>query len=408
MEFVWTLRYDKAMAIFRRKNAFVLMHKDIPVCTGDYNLDTHEFNRITKIHNKVHLPIGTIQHGTLSLKQLNHWFRWRGIPAYRVGLLQLQSRLGIKDPSQLLDKYYALSVSDTYWIKPQDEDITWDEINFFHHSFDQHAFGEAMFSTVSNHAPSSAYETPNNTLCGYHRKAWFHREDGLYLLKGGSPFYQLEPINEWLAGQIAQRLDLHAIPYEVEVYENSLVSVCKCITDEDTDLVTAGDILLTGDPPQDHFQLNYYISLLEQHGIQNARKHISDMLLLDYLLMNTDRHNQNHGILVNANTMEWIGVAPIFDTGTGLGCLDGDDEILAHEHYEDCKLFNSRNFSHDYLLNFIDLQSYDLSKLDGLPRLYGEKLLQYQPITHISNQRIEDSYKLFYMRIKKMSLSKVV
>ncbi len=387
------------MPLFKKKNIYVLMHKDIPVCTGEYDISKHEFSKITKIHNSEHLPIGVIEQGKLSLKALNHWYRWRGIPAYRVGLVQLSERLEISDPTELLDKEYALSVSDTYWIKEDHDEVSWNEINFFHRSYDQQGFGQAMFSTMSGHPDGSARHTPNNTLCGYHRKAWFKREDGLYLLKGGSPFYQLEPVNEWLAGQIAIRLGLHAIPYEVELYENNLVSVCKCITDENTDLVTAGDVLLTGNPPQDKFQLSYYISLLEEHGIHDAKKCLSDMLVLDFLLMNTDRHNQNHGILVDANTMEWKGVAPIFDTGTGLGCLDGDEEVLAHEHYNDCKLFNSRNFSHDLLLQYIDLNAYDFSKLDGLPRQYGEKLLQFQPVSQISNNRINDSYKLFYKRV---------
>lgn len=61
-----------------------------------------------------HLPAGCSPNGEFSLKALNHWFRWRGIPGYRVGLLQLQNRLQIDSPMELLDMEHALSVSDTY------------------------------------------------------------------------------------------------------------------------------------------------------------------------------------------------------------------------------------------------------------------------------------------------------
>ena len=42
------------------------------------------------------------------------------------------------------------------------------------------------------------------------------------------------------------------------------------------------------------------------------------MLVLDYLIMNEDRHQNNFGAVRNANTLEWIGAAPIYDSGTSL------------------------------------------------------------------------------------------
>jgi hypothetical protein len=42
------------------------------------------------------------------------------------------------------------------------------------------------------------------------------------------------------------------------------------------------------------------------------------MITLDYLIANTDRHLNNFGIIRNADTLEWIGPAPVFDSGTSL------------------------------------------------------------------------------------------
>ena len=384
------------------------MHGDLPVVQGTYSFSHHGFREISKIINSGHLPAGSVVDGKLSLKRLNHWIRWRGIPQYRVGLLQLESRLEIHDPLELLEREYSLSLSDTYWLKNTDDTVSWDDINFFHRSFDQNGFGQAMFSTINKHAGHYARHTPNNTTCGYHRKAWFRRNDTLYLLKGGSPFYQQEPINEWLASQVAERLGIHAVHYDVEIYENNIVSVCKAMTDDHTDLVTAGDVLNSGTPPSDQFQYAYYIQLLQNHGISFVAEKMSDMLVMDYLLMNTDRHNQNHGILIDASTMQWLDIAPVFDTGTGLGCLVADEKMLSQETQNNCELFNAKHFSHELLLPYILFKRYDFSALNDLPRDYGNKLVQFQQLSGISDARIEYAYRLFYRRInrlKKASMS---
>lgn len=378
---------------------YTLMHKDVPVFTGTYSFSLHEFKEVKEIHNASHLPVGSHINGEFSLKALNHWYKWRGIPGYRVGLLQLQNRLQIDSPLELIDKEHALSVSDTYWIKGNNEKITWGQVNFYQHSYDQSGFGKAMFSSLNAEADASSRHTPNNCTCGYHRKAWFKRNGTLYLLKGGSPFYQQEPVNEWLASKISQRLGLYSVPYDTETYENNLVSACPNMCNGKVDLVTAEYVLSESNAPEDVFQYSHYINVLEQHGITNARKVLSDQCVLDYLLMNTDRHTQNMGILVDSQTNDWISMAPVFDTGTGLGCLVNDADIINEKYEKKCQLFNAKHFSHEALLQFIDYKQYDFTGLESLARDYGNQLVKYQSLTNISDKRIEDAYTLFYKQV---------
>lgn len=384
---------------FKTNTTYTLMHRNTPVLKAEYSIAHHRFTKIHEIYQPSHLPIGTSVNGQFSLKALNHWFRWRGIPGYRVGLLQLQNRLNIASPLDLIDIEHGLSVSDTYWIKASNEKITWSQVNFYQHSFDQSGFGKAMFSPLHSELSSSALHTPNNCTCGYHRKAWFKRNGTLYLLKGGSPFYQQEPVNEWLASRIAKELGLYAVPYTTETYENNLVSVCPNMCNGRYDLVTSEYVLNDTNAPKNVFQYEHYVNVLQQHGIPNVRKVLSDQMLLDYLLLNTDRHTQNMGILVDAKTNQWVSVAPVFDTGTGLGCLVSDDEILNEKNEKKCQLFNAKHFSHEILLEMIDLNQYDFSTLQNIPKEYGNQLVKYQPLTNISNQRIEDAYTLLYRQI---------
>ena len=42
------------------------------------------------------------------------------------------------------------------------------------------------------------------------------------------------------------------------------------------------------------------------------------MLVLDYIIANEDRHYNNFGFIRNAESLEWMGFAPIYDSGTSL------------------------------------------------------------------------------------------
>ena len=43
------------------------------------------------------------------------------------------------------------------------------------------------------------------------------------------------------------------------------------------------------------------------------------MIALDFILANEDRHFGNFGVLRDAKTLEWLGFAPVYDSGSSLG-----------------------------------------------------------------------------------------
>lgn len=389
------------MRIFDKKIDCFLMHKNIPVLFGKYSFNKHGFEEIQNIIHAEHLPVGLSKNDDLSLNDLNHWWRWRAIPDYRVDLHRLENNLHLTDIRDLIEEDHGLSLSDTYWIKSKNDTASWNSVNYFHRDYSDE-FLRAMFAENVQLSPE-AKRSPNNILCGYQRKAWIKRENTDILLKGGT-FYQQEPVNEWLAWKIAEQLDLHAIAYDTTVYRDQVVSVCERFTDENTDLVTCEYVLNTIKEKTYGLPYQSYVQVMEEHGIKNIRKKLSDQMVLDYLLMNTDRHAQNMGILVDADTNEWIDIAPVFDTGTSLGCLVSDYQILSQEKEKKCQLFNTRYLSFDVLKEYIQFDQYDFSNLLELPRLYGNKLVEYRNITNITDERIENAYRLFYKRI--LSLKK--
>ena len=52
-----------------------------------------------------------------------------------------------------------------------------------------------------------------------------------------------------------------------------------------------------------------YIKILEEHGIVDARTQMENMFILDFLIMNEDRHLNNFGIIRDVNTLKWMKCA---------------------------------------------------------------------------------------------------
>lgn len=387
---------------FRKPKTYVLMHKDIPVLSAEYDRSTSSFTKLIEIRNLDHVPYSAVKNEQeVSLKRLNHWYRWRGIPDYRLGLDRLMNRLGISDPSELLNHHYAVSVSDHYWLKEEDNNITYDKVSFFTHAFDQDGFARAMFSLGRAEPEDSALNTPNNTLAGYQKKAWFHKGNDLYLYKGGTFPCQLEPVHEKLASEIGRRLGMDVVDYTTSIYENQVVSICRNMLDEHHDLITADEVLSFRKPDKDTFDYFSYVKILEDKGVANAQKAMDDMLVLDFIMMNTDRHNQNLGVIINTDTMQWEKAAPIFDTGTGLACLRPDDEVDGWSQVYNYKLFNSNKIP-DSVISYLikDFSRYDFTALRDVLEYYYNAMKETQVISGISEQRIESQVKLLAERIR--------
>ena len=64
------------------------------------------------------------------------------------------------------------------------------------------------------------------------------------------------------------------------------------------------------------------------------------MLVLDYLIVNEDRHQNNFGVIRNADTLEYLGAAPIYDSGTSLW-FDKPTAMIRADAKTICKPFKT-------------------------------------------------------------------
>ena len=379
----------------------ILMNKNKEILTAEYQPSLGVFTDIYNINNIDFAPIilkNTYRSNEDLKVQLTEWFKGRGIPSWRDDLDLLLSKLNITAPTELLDKAFGLSLSDQYWIRPVDYKIEYKDINFFDHNFEDYEFINATFSNTSKSNAKISLISPNNTTDGRLKKTWIIENGKRYLLKGGYKNEVMQPFNEVLASMICNRLGFKYVPYTIDIVKDKIVSKCECFINKNTELISAHQILHNNCNKDNAYKT--YIHLLENNGISNAKEEVENMFILDFIMLNEDRHLNNFGIIRNVETLNWIETAPIFDTGESLNIVDyNDDEVIINGNGR--FFYNVNNF--DSIINHIEnLKRFDLSKLDGVVDEFDDLLHKYQDITKMTDRRINKICTLLLSRINKL------
>ena len=379
-----------------------LMNKDTQVMELEFIEDKNLFSKVINIKNICYAPLSiykTYQNNKDVLTEVNKWFKGRNIPIWRDDLFYLLKILDVKTNDELLMKSYALSLSDQYWIKPCESKLKYKDVNFFDNDFEYSDFLDVTFSNTNINRKISLM-TPNNTTDGRLKKTWIIENGKRILIKGGYKDNPLAPLNELLARMICDALGIKHVSYELDVINDKIVSKCEDFIDEDTEFITAHSILkdeLTGNYKEIYER---YIEILESNGISDARDNLEDMIFLDYLIMNVDRHLNNLGIIRNVNTLKWISVAPIFDSGEAMDLEILDDDTMVVN--DNGRLFNEVVHFDNFLELIRKTREYNLKKLESVVDEYEFILKKYQNVSKMSDQEIYNLCYLLYSRIQKV------
>ena len=378
-----------------------LMNKNTEVMKLEFEVDKNLFNKVIQIKNIEYAPLSiykAYQDNKDLLTEVNKWFKGRNIPIWRDDLFYLLKKLDVKTSDELLMKSYALSLSDQYWIKPCESKLKYKDVNFFENDFGYSDFLDITFSG-SYIKRKINFMTPNNTTDGRLKKTWIIENGKRILIKGGYKDNPIAPLNELLASMICDALGIKHVSYELDVINDKIVSKCEDFIDEDTEFITAHSIL------KDELIGNYkdiyerYIKILENNGISDARDNLEDMILLDYLIMNVDRHLNNFGIIRDVNTLKWISIAPIFDSGEAMNFEMLDDAMVINDNG---RLFNEVVHFDKFLDLIRKNRKYNFEGLDNIVDEYESILKKYQNVSKMSDKDIYNLCYLLSLRIKKI------
>jgi hypothetical protein len=386
---------------------YVLKHKNIDVL--EIELDGGLISSFGRTFNAEHLPVGTVQKNGLDPMILRDWWKGRSIPASREGLQWTLQVLGMTTPQELLDKSFGLSLSDHYWISPQNADLKWEGVNFFHNSFSDD-IGDLLFGKMDWEGldpKAISLISPDNTSDGVLKKKWKIIDGKRCLIKGGTRPNNQEVANEVLASRICDRLGIPYIDYGIIELDGIKYCVCEDFITGDTELVTAWHIKNLIKSENHISDYDSFISKAEEFGIENVRCRIDMMIVLDFIIVNTDRHYNNFGLIRDANTLEWLSVAPIYDSGTSMWCTEFPEDMDAKDPKIKSKPFRTKHMEQIKLVK--DLSWLDLDKLDGIENEYTDILndsVHNPEIMDIRNRRLCNQLRRRIELLRKLTESK--
>ena len=375
-----------------------LMHKRVPVAELELDRESGLIQKIGTVFTQEHLPVGVmVKKGKADRAALNEWWTDRSIPASRSGVREAMETLEIRSTKALLLRCWGLSLSDQYWICPADSRMTWESVNFFQNAFSDD-IGDVLFG--ANKKPDALdFSSPDNTSDGNLKKRWKIIDGKRCLVKGGSNPYRQQPLNEVVATLVAQRLGIPCIPYTVIWEKGAPYSICEDFVDENTELIPAWRILQTQKKDNRDSIYTHFVRCAEALGIPGAIPFLDRMIVLDYIIANEDRHLNNFGALRDAETLEWIGMAPIYDSGSSLG-YDKSVPLMMDENETICKPFKKRH--EDQLRLVTSFDWIDFSALGDIRDRITEILSDANAADYLDARRIRVIAELTEKRVRQV------
>lgn len=284
---------------------YVLMHKDVRACKVLFN---------STLENIIDIVIITPEHMPISVndsKTFADWWQRRAVPSQQTGkeiLLNGITRM------QYLVQNLGLSLTDHYWICPIGSQIEWHNVNLYENNFME------MDCDNNDYEPEVSYK-PSSSTQGELQKRWMIFSGKRCLIKGNSSAMCRQSINEVFATRLHEMQKKPHTAYSLIELPFGMGGGIGCISENFTnstvEFVPCYDIVSIKKKKNDVSMFEHYVQCCLNIGL-DIREYLDYQILTDFLLTNVDRHLLNLGCLRNSETLEFVGPAPIYDTGNSM------------------------------------------------------------------------------------------
>lgn len=260
---------------------------------------------------------------------LMEWLRRRIIPKNReyVDTLLAKNGLSHGDTRGILRICRGLSLNDSYWVVEDDFSGTFADFNLYQHDFVK-VLSLIAYTGYGSSRAQGFSSSPEFTTSGMLRKGWRRLNGSIYLFKGGTSGAANagnEPYSEYYASQIAERMGLRHVHYDLSKWKKNVCSVCELFSDIDHSFVPIYRLV-------ENATLRTVAEYLRSFA-PGVYDEFVDMLIFDAVIYNEDRHFGNFGMMVDNHTNKPYALAPIFDNGLSLfnyGMPDDFDDLPAY------------------------------------------------------------------------------
>ena len=392
---------------------FMLMHKDIVVSIFEMdgnNVTAWYIPKSANAQNHMPLPLKRIAHyinggyieeetpkaykiNEEGIFYLEQWLSDRAIPINRDNI---QKYVRNKNTIEFMLNNNSASLTDCYWTKEINENIDWNRVKLYGKS------SIDKLQVISHNSDcGETYSGINATLGGQLEKYWYYSytkgtAPNLMLAKRTNINDSILNIREVIASKI----------YELQGYENyckynyirntyGQIVGCKCraFTDEQLELITAYDLLEEYGYTQADGIYELIINLAHKYGanITEVRYQLDIQTLVDYLITNRDRHQNNVGFLRNPDTLQIIKIAPIFDSGSS-AFMEG----VLPLGVENTTVHNLYNTEMQCLQSVYNIKSLNISKLPDIKWVRNE----FRKANNFNEYTVNNYLQLYISKIE--------
>lgn len=281
----------------RLNNAYTLMNKDIPLIDIDEDKDIFDIY----YDNYAFLPFGLKAFDNLKYVDFVNWAMRRVLVLNRDNAKKLLNICGLSqtDNFEIAKACRLLSIDDCYWLR-LDVNETWDNVDLRKNSLSKSLAQIALdgvYITISGDVT-----TPEFTNQGSYPKSWERTDNSLRLLKKSKEYHESE--REVLSSKILDILNIEHIHYEMIEPVEKQICACDCMTNDKYSRLNFGEF--------DLYCRKKGMSALK-YVDEHYPKDFANMLVVDYILANTDRHPGNWGFFVDNNTNMIVKLHPLYD-----------------------------------------------------------------------------------------------
>ena len=243
-------------------------------------------------------------------EDINAWLNSRKSSKHNAHLRKLMREMGCDGNEDYIRITHAVSTNDTFWIQSDHENLTWEQVSLFRNDFTE-TISRLAFEDIDIKLNADQILSPELSCEGSFRKC-FRKENqrgsfgsDIFIYKRGNDLGPgLEPYCEMLASEIAAIISPdNYVPYRTVLLHDKLASKCNLFTNEQHGYASFSK-LMKAKSLQDVFDF------FDRIGASQAFR---EMLVVDSLCFNQDRHAGNYGVLFDNDTLEITGMAPIFD-----------------------------------------------------------------------------------------------
>ena len=344
------------------------MYKNYEVLSFSVDFRSYKTTLIKKLEHFDMAPYGFDKEEKTIGLEIGWFFKKLSIPVFRSGYKEIMNATHSRNGMDLLFKGHGLSLSNHYWFKKENENLSYDDINFFTNKWDD-SFARAILKKDYGALSRADLNVPDITTAGWGAKGWIYDEEkGPRLYKLGINHNE-ECLGEVLASRLAKRLlsDEEVLTYELEMVNGEYASVCSPMINIDEDLAPLNSFF-----PNDLYSLYHSTQLdksirkeffkkLQEYGYYDYYQFFVKLTCLRSICFVNDLHFGNISIIKNMSSGK-TRIAPIYDLGGSFGSGKTARQFLAKPNKATLLLIY---FLYSVLNPDWDYSWYDKDKLIG-------------------------------------------